>query len=75
MTVLPKIIRVTEGWRGSSSEATVNKNELLIVKGIKRRINHKYLKAVSLTSKEKKELPENCAGLYIHLISTDAVLQ
>ena len=52
-----------EGWRGSTSEATVENNELLIVKGIKRRINHKYLRAISLVSKEKKELPESCAGM------------
>ena len=60
--MLPKVLRVTEGWRGSSSESTVENNELLIVKGLKRRINHKYLKVISLTSKEKKELPETCAG-------------
>ena len=59
---------MTEGWRGSNSEASVNDNDLLIIKGIKRRINHKYLRAISMTSKEKKELPENCAG-----IATDAV--
>ena len=64
LTVLPKIVRVTGGWRGPNPESTVDSNELLIVKGVKRRINHKYLKAISLASKEKKELPENCAGLY-----------
>lgn len=62
LTVLPKVIRVTEGWKGSNTEASVTNNELLIIKGIKRRINHKYLKAISVTTKEKKELPENCAG-------------
>ena len=64
LTVLPKIVRVTEGWRGSNQEASVENNELLFIKGIKRRINRKHLKAISLKSKEKKELPENCAGLY-----------
>ena len=64
LTVLPKIVRVTGGWRGPNPESTVDSNELLIVKGVKRRINHKYLKAISLASKEKKELPESCAGLY-----------
>ena len=62
LSVLPKVVRVTEGWRGSTTESTIENNELLIVKGLKRRLNHKYLKFISVTSKAKKELPENCAG-------------
>ena len=56
---------MTEGWRGASTEATVEKNDVLIVKGFKRRINHRYLRAICLTSKEKKELPESCAGIVL----------
>ena len=40
-------------------------NDILIVKGFTRKINHKYLKAICLKSKEKKDLPESCAG-YCH---------
>lgn len=69
LTVLPKIVRVTEGWRGSNAEATVDNNELLILKGLKRRLNHKFLKAVSFVSKAKKELPENCAGMLYMYVS------
>ena len=72
LSVLPKVVRVTEGWRGSSLETTLETNQLLILKGLKRKLNHKFVKAICVPSKEKKELPENCTGMqcighrYIH---------
>ena len=62
LSVLPKVVRVTEGWRGTTLDTTIETNQLLVLKGLKRKLNHKFVKAVSVPSKEKKELPENCAG-------------
>ena len=65
LSVLPKVLCVIEGWRGQDPKATVDTNDILIVKGFRRKINHKLLKAISLKSKEKKELPKICAGIGI----------
>ena len=66
LSVLPKVVCVIEGWKGPDPEATVETNDILIVKGFKRKINHKFLKVISLKSKEKKELPEICAGIVVY---------
>lgn len=62
MKVRPKIVRANAGWRGSSLESTIDVNELLIIKGVKRTLNGKFLKAYNPNTHSKKELPENCAG-------------
>ena len=63
MKVLPKAIRAGAGWRGSSASSSVEHNELLVVKGIKRRLNSKSLKVFNPATKKKKDLPESCAGM------------
>ena len=67
LSVLPKVLCITKGWRGPNTEATVEKNDILIVKGLRHRKNHRYLKAICLKSKENKELPESCGGSNCHL--------
>lgn len=62
--VLPKVVRASVAWHGGGPESTVEKNELLILKGWKRKISSKSLKAYNPVTKQKKELPENCVGKF-----------
>ena len=43
---------------GAGRESTIEKNELLILKGWKRKINGKLLKVYGLTTNKKKDLRE-----------------
>ena len=61
---LPKVVCALSAWRGAGPESTLEKNELLILKGWKRKLSGKVLKAYNPVSKEKKELPENCQGKF-----------
>ena len=63
MKVLPKAIRAGAGWRGSGANSSVEYNELLVVKGSKKRLNSKFLKVFNPATKKKKDLPESCAGM------------
>lgn len=62
MKIRPKIVRASSGWRGNSLESTIDVNELLVIKGVKRTINGKFLRAYNPVTHVNKELPENCAG-------------
>lgn len=59
---MPHAIRSGAAWRGFGANSTIESNELLVIKGIKRRLNSKILKVYSLATGKKKELPENCIG-------------
>lgn len=59
---LPKVVRACSAWKGSAPESSIEKHELLILRGWKRKISGKMLKAYNPITKEKKELPENCVG-------------
>lgn len=67
MKVQPKAIRAGVGWRGSSANSSVEQNELLVVKGVKKRLNSKSLKVFNPHTKKKKELPESCTGDIIEI--------
>ena len=62
MKTLPKVVRVGATWTGSSSESAVEQNELLILKGWKRKLNGKVIKAYNPYTRAKKELVESCQG-------------
>ena len=66
----PKVVRVGASWRGSTPEATVEMNELLVLQGWKRKLSSRVMKAYNFSTKQKKELPENCAGEYEPLACT-----
>lgn len=57
-------------WKGSTPEATVEVDELLVVQGWKRMPTSSVMIAYNFTTKEKKELPENCAGIAIIIDET-----
>ncbi len=59
---MPCAVRTGLGWRGSGASSTIDSNELLVIKGVKRRLNNKFLKAYSPSTGKKKELPESCVG-------------
>lgn len=59
----PKVVRVCSAWKGSTPEASVELNSLLVMKGWKRRLSQKVMKAYDINTREKKELPENCTGM------------
>ena len=63
MQTLPKAVRATKAWKGSSPESSVEENELLIVKGSQRKMTGKHiLKVYSPRCCKRKELRETCAG-------------
>lgn len=63
MKTLPKAVRATKAWKGSSPESSVEENELLIVKSSHKKLKGKrLLKVYSPTCYKRKELPESCAG-------------
>ncbi len=64
LQTLPKIVRATESFRGSSPETGVDANELLAIRGIKKGVKGRSLKVLSLQTKKKKELAENCKGCF-----------
>ena len=61
---LPKVVKVGALWNGGTPDSTVEENELLIVKGWKRKISGKLLKVYNPNTKENKNLSENCQGSY-----------
>lgn len=63
MQTLPKVVRATKAWKGSSPESSVEENELLIVKSSQRKMTGKHvLKVYSPLCCKRKELRETCAG-------------
>ena len=62
MRTLPKAVRATKTWKGSSPESSVEENELLFIKGSQKKLMGKLLKVYSPLTCKKKELPENCVG-------------
>ncbi len=59
---LPCAVRAGLGWKGPGPNSTIESNELLVIKGVKKRLNSKSLKVYSPASGKKKELPESCVG-------------
>lgn len=62
LRTLPKIVRATTAFRGSGPESSVESNELLSLRGVKKGITGRALKVFSLLTMQKKELQENCQG-------------
>ena len=65
MNNLPKVIRATRSYEGSSPETSVKENEVLMVKGVKTSVffgRGKRLIVHSLTSAGERFLHEKCAG-------------
>ena len=72
---LPKVLRVGEGWEGSTPDSSVKLNELLIIRGWKKRLQGKLLKVYNPATKEKKELAEDCKGMCVYLqLGSDGIL-
>ena len=62
---LPRLVCATSKWSKASSNASVEENELLVVKGLyKRPLRTKPvgIKCYSLKTESKKMLPEECVG-------------
>ena len=67
---MPHAVRCGAAWRGSGASSTIESNELLVIKGVKKRLNTKTLKVFSPSSGKKKELAEQCIGVYDLLSNT-----
>ncbi len=61
---MPCAVRTGAAWRGSGASSTIESGEVLLIKGIKKRLNTKTLKVYNLATGKKKELPESCVGVY-----------
>ena len=61
---MPHAVRCGAAWRGSGASSTIESNELLVIKGVKKRLNTKTLKVFSPSSGKKKELAEQCIGVF-----------
>ncbi len=61
---MPCAVRTGAAWRGSGASSTIETGEVLLIKGIKKRLNTKTLKVYNLATGKKKELPESCVGMY-----------
>lgn len=55
-------MRVGASWKGSNPESTVEVNDLLILKGSRRKISGRTLKGYNPNTKETKVLSESCRG-------------
>ncbi|XP_064390464.1 uncharacterized protein LOC135338305 [Halichondria panicea] len=61
---MPCAVRTGAAWRGSGASSTIESGEVLLIKGIKKRLNTKTLKVYNLATGKKKELPESCVGKF-----------
>ena len=59
---LPKAVRVTVAFKGTAPSNSIEKNELLIIKGIEQKGNRRHLMVYSLTASKIKHLFESCEG-------------
>ena len=60
---LPKVVVATKTYHGNSPSASVEKNEVLIIKKVRKpKVGQRTLKVFSATKREKKLLTSQCAG-------------
>ena len=60
---LPKVVIATKTYQGNSPSASVEKNEVLIIKKVRKpKVGQRTLKVFSMTKREKKSLTSQCAG-------------
>lgn len=73
---LPKALRATKAFKGSSQENSVEENDLLLVREVKQKRGlrtSKVLKCIHAATGKKKNLQEECAG-YFSVSSSDTQL-
>ena len=67
LKVLPRALRATKSYRGSTPENSVEENDLLIVQDVKQKRGlrtTKHLKCIHVATGTKRSLPEDCAGYF-----------